>query len=130
MDTEEVRGRVVRAVLIDDNREFLASAVRFLSAFPELDVVAAAVSAREAIDQIEVLQPDVVFMDIVMPEMDGLEATRLIKTSPASPKIIVWTLHVDPQYHAAALAAGADGFVAKSHLSKQLMPLISQIFEP
>lgn len=118
----------VRVLLVDDNREFLASAVRLLSGYPELEVVAVAFSAREAMDQIEVLLPDAVLMDIAMPEFDGLEATRLIKASPEGPKVIIWTLQVDARYQAAAVAAGADGFVVKSNLGKQLLPLIQHIF--
>jgi DNA-binding NarL/FixJ family response regulator len=116
-------------LLVDDNREFLASAVRFLSGYPDLEVVAAALSACEALAQIEVLHPDVVLMDFVMPQMGGLEATKVIKRSPVGPKVIIWTLHVDARYLAAAVAAGADGFVDKSHLGEQLLPLIHQVFE-
>lgn len=117
----------VKLLLVDDNREFLGSVVRFLAGYPELEVVAAAVSAREALDQIEVLRPDVVLLDIVMPKMDGLEATKLLKSSPLSLKVVIWTLHTDSQYRMAAIEAGADGFVVKSQLGKELLPLIRRI---
>jgi DNA-binding NarL/FixJ family response regulator len=114
--------------VVDDSKDFLASAVQLLSTYPEVEVVAAAFTAREAIDQVEVLQPDVVLIDLVMPEMDGLEATRELKASYGL-KVIIWTLYGDARYHVAAAGAGADGFLSKSHIGKWLRPLLRYIYE-
>ena len=118
----------VRVIVVDDSKDFLASAVQLLSTYPEVEVVAAAFTAREAIDQVEVLQPDVVLIDLVMPEMDGLEATRELKASYGL-KVIIWTLYGDARYHVAAAGAGADGFLSKSHIGKWLRPLLRYIYE-
>jgi DNA-binding NarL/FixJ family response regulator len=95
---------------------------------PSLQVVGCAVSGAEALEQIPRLAPQLVLMDWVMPEMSGLEATRLIKTQKNPPQVVILTLHDIPHYRRAAQSAGADGFINKAEWSTQLMPLIQQLF--
>src|SRR5262249_59931152 len=71
-----------RVLLVDDNHDFLASVERFLSVEPGIAVVGRAASGREALDQVGRLRPEVVVMDLSMPEMDGLEATQRLKPQP------------------------------------------------
>jgi DNA-binding NarL/FixJ family response regulator len=116
-----------RILLVDDSPEFLESAVNFLAADPRIHIVGRAFSGRGALEQVPVLKPDLVLMDVSMPEMNGLEATRRIKEQDERLPIILLTLHDNPEYRAAAQAAKADGFVAKSDLGIQLLPLIHQL---
>jgi DNA-binding NarL/FixJ family response regulator len=70
------------------------------------------------------LQPDLVLMDVAMPNMNGLEATRRIKTQADAPHVVILTLHDTPEYRAAAEAVGADNFVSKAEFNAQMLPLI------
>jgi len=117
----------IRILLVDDSRDFIESAIRFLSADAQLEIVGCALSGAEAIDQIARVQPDLVLMDWAMPGMSGLEATHQIKAGPGAPGVVIVTLHDNLEYRAAARAAGADGYVAKSELGQALLPLIHQL---
>lgn len=119
---------IIRVLLVDDNPEFLKSASEFLALQPSLQVVGCAVSGDEALVQIPRLAPHLILMDWAMPEMSGLEATRLIKAKKNAPYVVILTLHNIRQYRSAAQLAGADGFISKAEWSTQLMPLIRQLF--
>jgi PAS domain S-box-containing protein len=118
----------IRILLVDDSPGFLQSAASFLSADPLFEIVGLALSGRDALEQVAQLHPDLVLMDLAMPEMNGLEATRHIKAQPGGPRVVILTLHDNPEYQAAAQAVGADGFVAKSEFGAQLLPLIHGLF--
>jgi DNA-binding NarL/FixJ family response regulator len=115
-------------LLVDDSSGFLEMAARFLSTDPRIVVVGHALSGHDALEQVARLNPDLVLMDLVMPGMNGLEATRLIKAQAGAPRVVILTLHDNPEYRAAAEAVGADGFVAKWEVGTQLEPLIHTLF--
>lgn len=117
----------VRILLVDDSPEFLESAARFLSADSQVEVVGCALSGREALEQVALLQPDLVLMDLALPDMHGLEATRHIKVQAGAPHVVILTLYDNPEYRTAAKAVGADGFVAKSEFGTQLLPLLHRL---
>lgn len=119
-----------RILLVDDNLGFLESAGHFLALDRQIEIVGRAPSGQEALRQVAQLKPDLVLMDLAMPEMDGLEATRQIKKLPDAPRVIILTLHDNAEYRAAAKAAQADGFIAKSEFGTQLLPLIHAMFAP
>ena len=114
----------IRTMLVDDNPEFLRAATNFLRADPQIEFVGQATSGREAIEQVSRLWPDVVIMDLVMPNMSGLKATEQIKAQPEPPYIIILTLYDDPEYRAEAQRVNADGFIPKSDFGTRLLPLI------
>ncbi|BAY13159.1 response regulator [Calothrix sp. NIES-2098] len=114
----------VRILLVDDSLAFLESAARFLAIDKELEIVGRVLSGEEALVQVPQLCPDLVLMDMTMPGMNGLEATRQIKQHSSAPYVVVLTLNDGSEYRTAALAVGADGFVTKSEIGKALLPLI------
>lgn len=120
---------VIETLLVDDNPEFIEAAKRFLSADKHLNIVSTALSAQEAIDLVENIRPDLVLMDLAMPEMNGLEATERIKSLPNPPCVIILTLHDTPEYREASHEVGADGFITKSDFGAELLPLIQDLFE-
>jgi len=117
----------VRILLVDDSPDFLKLAARFLAMDPQVEIIARARSGRDALREVAQLKPDLVLMDLTMPEMNGLEATRQIKKLARPPRVIILTLHDSPDYRAAARAAGADDFVAKANLSTDLIPAIQRL---
>ena len=116
----------MRVLLVDDNPLFTAAAARFLTVVGSIEVVGQARSGREALEQVADLHPDVVLMDLAMPEMDGLEATRRIKQEPSPPQVIILTLHDNAEYRQSARLAGADAFLNKGDVGTGLLPLINQ----
>lgn len=113
-----------RILLVDDSVDFLDIAERLLGREPEFEVVGRARSGQEALEKAPFLRPDLVLMDWVMPGLNGLEATRVLKAQPDAPRVVILTLYDLPEYRAAAAAARADGFVAKAEFSTQLLPLL------
>ena len=114
----------LRILLVDDNAQFLDVAARTLAAVPAIEIVGRALSGRDALEQVTQLQPDLVLMDVAMPNMNGLEATRHIKARPDAPRVVMLTLYDAPEYRAAAEAVGADDFISKAEFDAQVLPLI------
>ncbi|UWZ86938.1 response regulator [Occallatibacter riparius] len=111
-----------RLLLGDDHSLMLDGLSRLLST--EFDVVGTATTGRELIAEADRLQPDVVVLDIGMPEMNGIEAARrLAKTHPGM-RLIFVTQQLDPAYVHAAFATGARAYVAKQSAAKELMEAI------
>ncbi|MCM2413152.1 response regulator transcription factor [Streptomyces sp. RKAG290] len=91
-----------------------------LNAMPGIEVVGEAVNGRQAVAQVAALRPDVVLMDIRMPELNGIEATREIVAADANAKVLVLTTFDLDEYVYQALRAGASGFLLKDASARQL----------
>jgi DNA-binding NarL/FixJ family response regulator len=108
-------------VLIADDHELIRQGVRsILHSEPNAQVVGEAVTGAQAVEQTQKLKPDVVVMDLAMPELDGIEATRQIRAANPSTKIIVLTMHDSEIMVRRVLNAGASGYVLKSELANKL----------
>ncbi len=103
----------IRVVLIDDDALVRAGLSMILEGAPDLLIVGEAGNGAEGLDVVRATAPDVVLMDIRMPRMDGLEATRRLVATPGAPQIIVLTTFDADEYVARALADGASGFLLK-----------------
>jgi DNA-binding NarL/FixJ family response regulator len=105
--------RIIRVGIVDDS-ELVRDTLRFiLGCSPNLKVVAEAENGSEAIAMVEVFKPDVVLMDVSMPVLNGIEATRSITSNFPDTKVIVLTMHTDQTYSDTALQAGACQFLTK-----------------
>jgi DNA-binding NarL/FixJ family response regulator len=118
----------IRTLVVDDSPLFLLSILQFLATAPHLEVVGSACSGREAIEQVKHLRPDLVLMDVEMPEMSGLTATRHLKAQADAPCVIMLTFHGTPECRAVAMGLGADGFVSKLECDTELLPMIESLF--
>src|SRR3712207_4442525 len=116
MERKEPRvgGSPSRIVVVDDHPLFRSALGRMLDAHPDLEVVGEAADGQEAVEFCHRLQPALVLMDVWMPTMDGLEATRAIKTGLPRTIVLVLTAMEEPNYLSEALKAGAAGYVLKS----------------
>ena len=103
----------VRVVLADDQPLVRSGLSMIMSEYPELEVVGEAATGAEAVQRVAELGPDVVVMDIRMPGMDGIEATRLITNATTRTRVLVLTTFDEDDHVYAALRAGASGFVVK-----------------
>ncbi|NIY81079.1 response regulator transcription factor [Celeribacter sp. HF31] len=101
-------------VLIVDDHPMVAEGIRaLLESFDDIEVVGTLCNGREAVDQIEELAPDVVLLDLNMPQMGGLTATELLLERRPETRILILSMHDSPEYIGAALSHGAMGYVLK-----------------
>jgi two-component system response regulator NreC len=114
----------IRLMLVDDHDIVRTGLKSFLDTQEGLQVVAEASSGGEAIELAQEIQPDVVVMDITMPEMDGLEATRRLKDLEPECYVLALTVHEDKQYLFEMLSAGASGYVTKQVAAEELVTAI------
>lgn len=117
-------------MLIADDHTILRHGIRaLLEAEPEIEVVAEAADGREAIEKVRALSPDVVLMDIGMPVMNGLEATRHIKKESPDTQVIVLTMHDNEEYIVQMLSAGASGYLLKRIAATELVSAIHSVVQ-
>jgi DNA-binding NarL/FixJ family response regulator len=100
-------------VLLADDHRMLREGLRRSMVDEGFDVVGEAVNGEEAVRLAAELQPDVVLMDVSMPEMDGVEATRIIRATDTLTRVIMLTMHADTEVLAEAIRAGASGYLVK-----------------
>ena len=128
-------GERIRVVLADDH-PVVRDGLRALLQGDDFDVVSEVGSGREAVDAVHALDPDVVLMDIRMPDMDGLTATRLVKKANASTAVVIVTSFDSNDYLREAIDAGAAGYVLKGSPRDDVVRTIrvvvdgGAIFEP
>ncbi|MFD5517564.1 response regulator [Streptomyces sp. NPDC127066] len=112
--------RAIRVLIADDQMMVREGFSVLLGAMPDIEVVGEAVNGREAVDRVRELRPDVVLMDIRMPEMNGIDATREIVAADGAAKVLVLTTFDLDEYVYQALRAGASGFLLKDASARQL----------
>ena len=117
----------VRVLLVDDQAEFLAAAGAFLRLQPGVEVVGCFTSGRQAIEAVAELQPDLVLLDLVMPEMNGFEVTRRIKASGSDTRIVILSYCDADDYGAAAVDAGAVGFINKMRFVESFKLVVDEL---
>jgi DNA-binding NarL/FixJ family response regulator len=116
----------LRVLVVDDHDSVRKSICRFISTFSTLAVCGVASDGRDAIEKALLLHPDIVLMDLTMPAMGGLEATREIKRLQADTKIIIVSQHESPEWIRQAMNAGAAGYVTKSRVGADLLTEIEK----
>jgi len=114
----------IRILLADDHQVLRSGLRALLNMEPDFDVVGEASNGVEAVKLAETLRPDIIVMDVSMPEMDGLKAAEEIQSLGLKAKIVILTVHADEQYLFQTLKAGASGFVHKSSADSELIDAI------
>ena len=122
-------GPGIRLLVVDDDPLVRSALALMLGGQPDLELVGEAVDGRDALHKIDVLRPTVVLMDIRMPRMSGLEATRALHQRPDPPHVIVLTTFDADDHVVGALAAGADGFLLKDTPPPQILAAIRAVVE-
>jgi DNA-binding NarL/FixJ family response regulator len=117
----------VRVLIADDHRLFAEALEAILAADERIEVVGRAADGREAIDLVRELKPDVVLMDVSMPVLDGIEATREIHASGERPAILMLTGSNSRSDVDSARAAGAAGYVTKDRIASELVEAIVEV---
>ena len=117
----------MRVLLVDDSPQFLTSAADFLSRHDGVEVVGCAASGLEGVRLALELAPDLVLMDLCMPGVDGLAATRCMKAMARAPYVVVVSFHDESAYGVNASEAGADGFIRKSEFGDTVFTVIESL---
>jgi DNA-binding NarL/FixJ family response regulator len=117
----------IRVVLADDQPLIRAALRMVITDVPDIDVAGEAGTGAEVAEPAGTLCPDVVVMDIRMPVMDGIEATRLITAGPSPARVVVLTTFDDDEYVYAALRAGASGFLVKDMALEEILAAIRTV---
>ena len=117
----------MRILVVDDHELVRKGICSLLASDPRLMVCGEAVDGREAVQKTKELRPDVVIMDISMPNMNGIEATREIKGSNSEAEIVIVSQHAAPEMVRQAFNAGARGYVVKSSISRDLLEAIGKV---
>ena len=118
----------IRVLFVDDHHIMRQGLIRLMNGQANIKVVGEAANGREAIERARQLQPDVVVMDVSMPEMDGIEATRRIKAELPHVRVIGLSMHDDEVIARSMGEAGAEAFVSKTVSSAELLKTIYRIF--
>src|ERR1051326_7430577 len=103
----------IRVLLADDHAVVRQGFKMILAAQPDLEIVGEAGNGREAVELAEKIRPDVIVMDVAMPELNGIEATRRLQSSAPHTRVLALSMHKDSVYVREVLRAGARGYLLK-----------------
>lgn len=116
-------------VMIADDHAMIREGLKNLIEFDEnICVVEEAGSGRECLDKLGVAKPDILLLDINMPEIDGIEILRLLSKRKKRPKILILTVHNETEYLIKAIDMGADGYILKDSDSRELIRAINYVY--
>jgi DNA-binding NarL/FixJ family response regulator len=115
----------IRILLVDDHQMMREGLRALLAREPEIEIVGEASDGRTALDLVRTLSPDVVVMDVGMPELNGIEATRQIHSAHRGVKVVALSTHADKRYVHHMLEAGASGYVLKIAAHKELLAAVT-----
>ena len=116
-----------KVMVVDDHAVIRRGVHGILQAFPEWELCAEAADGQEAIRLAEAVKPEIVIMDVSMPGLNGLEATRIIRNILPQTKILLLTLHSSMQLVRSAFRAGARGYVLKSDAEHELVRALNVV---
>jgi two-component system response regulator NreC len=128
METERMKSRI-RVLLVDDHMVVRIGLRALIDGEADMEVIGEAANGEEALDKVANLAPDVVVMDISMPVMDGLEATRRIREQYPDSNVLILTVHAQERYLFPVLKAGGAGYVLKSTVDTELIDAIRTVAE-
>jgi DNA-binding NarL/FixJ family response regulator len=121
--------RTVRVLLVDDQAAIRRGMRMRLALEPDLEIIAESDNGAGAVELCRTLTPDIVLMDVVMPEVDGIAATSAVALLPARPAVIIVSLYDDPETRRRAKEAGAAAFLSKHEVDRLLLPTIRGVME-
>jgi DNA-binding NarL/FixJ family response regulator len=128
--TEPIKDIVVQVLLVDDHQMIRQGIKSILECYPNVRVTGEAANGEEGVDMARLLRPDVVVMDINMPKMNGIAATRLIKRHNARVAVIGLSVNGDSRHREAMQQAGADTLLSKEAAAEELYVAIMQSVRP
>ena len=120
-------GDLIRVVLADDHSVVRAGLRAVLGVAKDIEVIGEAKTGREAVTMAERFKPDVIVMDLSMPEMDGTAATKEIVTKGLEARVLIMTMHAEEDYLVPLMEAGAAGYLVKSAADRDLVDAVRAV---
>ena len=120
-------GDTIRVVLADDHTVVRAGLKAVLGAARDIEVIGEAKTGREAVALVERFKPDVIVMDLSMPDIDGTEATKEIMAKGLAVKVLILTMHIEEDYLIPLMEAGAAGYLVKSAADRELVDAVRAV---
>jgi len=117
----------IKLMLVDDHDVIRTGLRSFLETQPGFEVIAEAKNGLQALEKAKEVHPDIVLMDITMPDMDGMEATHQLKKIHPDCQILALTVHADKQYFMKMLSVGASGYITKQAAADELVAAIQAV---
>lgn len=118
---------LIRVVLADDHAMVRSGLKAVLAAARDIDVIGEAANGKEAVALAQRLRPDVMIMDLTMPELDGMGATKQLVGMEGGPRVLVLTMHQEEDYLVPLLEAGASGYLVKSAADRDLVEAVRTV---
>jgi DNA-binding NarL/FixJ family response regulator len=118
---------MIRLLIVDDHQLMRDGLVRLLGLENEIEIVGTAADGAEAVEKVGELQPSLVLMDVRMPQMSGIAATREIKARYPATEVVLLTMHEEDEYVFEGLSAGASGYLLKDASHDELMSTLRQV---
>jgi two-component system, response regulator YesN len=119
---------VLKTLIVEDNRLNRDTLKGFFIRHFSSMIVVEASDGREAMQKLDSFRPDLILMDIRLPDVSGLELTKRIKVTNPNVKVLILTGHHYPEYKEAAARYGADGFLVKGGSSKEILAMVESLF--
>jgi len=119
----------IKILITDDHQLFREGIVNLLSASPQIEIVGQAENGQEAIEKAKILKPDIVIMDLNLPVLNGVEATRILHTELPATRILILSMHAEKHFIKEALEAGATGYLFKDCTYNQLTEAINAVYQ-
>lgn len=119
----------IRILITDDHQLFREGIANLLSASPQIEIVGQAENGQQAIEKAKQLKPDIVIMDLSLPVVNGVDATRILHKEVPATKVLVLSMHADKNYIKEALEAGASGYLFKDCTYDQLIEAINTVYQ-
>lgn len=118
----------IKIIISDDHQLFRDGIANLLSSSPQIEIVAQAENGSEVIEKAMQLKPDIVIMDLSLPNINGVDATRILNKELPKTKVLVLTMHAEKNYIKEALEAGAYGYLFKDCSYDQLIEAINTVY--
>lgn len=119
----------IRILITDDHQLFREGIANLLSSSPQIEIVGQAENGQEAIEKARKLKPDIVIMDLSLPIINGVDATRILHKELPETKVLVLSMHAEKNYIKEALEAGAYGYLFKDCTYDQLIEAINTVYQ-
>ena len=128
-DTDQKSPNKIRIILADDHPLIRQAARSWIEKNLDMEIVAEANSGRETVNLVTKLKPDIVILDISMPDLNGIEVTRKIRSMYPEIKILVLSVHTDDEHISSLIQAGVDGYLTKDIIGEEIVHAIRTILD-